>query len=90
MIGSGPGAVDLLDVTFDQLQERLHFGIQLGMDPKVCHILPGHRGTELVGDSAKSSWITGSVSGFATTTRPMGRQSGMALKMKRKRENGTP
>ena len=43
---SGPGAVDRLVVTFEQLQERLHDGIQLGTDPKVCHILLGHRGTK--------------------------------------------
>ena len=43
---SGPGAVDRLVVTFDQLQERLHDGIQLGTDPKMSHILLGHRGTK--------------------------------------------
>ncbi|KAJ2896230.1 hypothetical protein MKZ38_005724 [Zalerion maritima] len=43
---SGPGAVDRLVVTFDQLREKLHDGIQLGTDPKVSHILLGHRGTK--------------------------------------------
>jgi len=43
---SGPGAVERLVVTFDQLREKLYDGIQLGTDPKLSHILLGHRGTK--------------------------------------------
>lgn len=49
-------AIDRLVVTFDGLLENLENGIQLGSNPKSCHILLGHRGTK--GISAKQCNIT--------------------------------
>nr|POE47687.1 hypothetical protein CFP56_01018 [Quercus suber] len=42
---NSPLAVDRLVITFDQLRDGLHDGIQLGSDPNVSHILLGYRGT---------------------------------------------